>query len=437
MTARKNRKEQDASPTRWRVSYVSPDQLEKVLGTFGSQAEAQRVIQSLRITEVEGVRTSRKARGSVTLTRTGNYQARYTDPHGKRRVAVDPKTGRGTFRLKADAEQALARVLTAIENNTWDVLDDSVTDGVDPKTITLRQASALYLESRVNRQGRSLSPNTHREYPRLIDRVMTDLADKPIRSIRARDVERWWSLQKDLAPAQASKSYSHLKSVMAYALKRKWIRENPCDIEGAGNYTPPVEPDMPTEAEVGLMLQFAEEPMRTIVALGAYGGLRKGEILELRRKDFHSEERADGKTYWFVTVTRAVVWDGENNPIPSPPKTRSSIRTLALGKKSGLEEIILERLRSIPEHPETLLVSRDDAGKIHWGESMLNPRWQSLRALAGYGGRFHSLRNFHLTWYRQQGATERETMDRGGHSTLRVSLRYQRSTDREISLLEQ
>lgn len=449
MTARKNRKERDESLIRWRVTYVSPDQLEKVLGTFGSQAEAQKVIQSLRITEVEGVRTSRKARGSVTLTRTGNYQARYTDPHGKRRVAVDPKTGRGTFRLKADAEQALARVLTAIENNTWDVLDDSVTDGVDPKTITLRQASALYLESRVNRQGRSLSPNTYRDYPLLIDKVLTDLADKPIRSIRARDVERWWSAQVATAAerrksqkkggtlSQASKSYSHLKSVMTYAMKRKWIRENPCDIEGAGNYTPAVEPDMPTEAEVGLMIQFAEEPMRTIVALAAYCGLRKGEILELRRKDFHSEERADGKTYWFVTVTRAVVWDGENNPIPSPPKTRSSIRTLALGKKTGLEEIVLERLRSIPEHPETLLVSRDDAGKIHWGESMLNPRWQSLRALAGYGGRFHSLRNFHLTWYRQQGATERETMDRGGHSTLRVSLRYQRSTDREISLLEQ
>lgn len=148
---------------RWRVTYVSPDNQEKVLGTFGSKADAEKVVKSLRISEVKGVRTSRKARGSVTLTRTGNYLARYTDPYERGRVAVDPDTGRGTYKKKAHAEQALARVLTSIENNTWSVLDDSIGDGVDPKTVTLQQAPTIFLESRVNREGRSLSPNTYRE----------------------------------------------------------------------------------------------------------------------------------------------------------------------------------------------------------------------------------------------------------------------------------
>lgn len=377
----------------------------------------------------ERQRGSRRAKGSVSKNRVGNWQVRYTDPHGRRRVA-------GTYRLKGDAEQALARVLASIENNTWAVLDDTLRDGLDPRAITLREASALYLKTRVNRQGKSLSPNTLNEYPRLVDRVLSDLADKPLRSITARDVERWWASAKDRAHAQASKSYSHLKSVMNYALKRRWIRENPCDIEGAGTYNPPVEPAMPTQTEVALMLQYAEEPLRTIVSLAAYVGLRKGEILELRRRDFHSREMDDGETWWFVSVARSVVWDGELNPIVSPPKTRSSFRTLAIPKEGGAEATVLERLRTIPEHPDTLLVSRDPEGKQHWGESMLNPRWQKLRALAGYTGRFHSLRNFHLTWFAQRGATDREVMDRGGHATLRMSLRYQRSTNREISLLK-
>lgn len=373
-------------------------------------------------------RGPRRARGSVSRNRVGNWQVRYTDPYGVRRSA-------GTFQRKADAEQALARVLAAIENNTWAVLDDTQGDGLDPKTVTLRQACTLYTENRANKQGRDLSWNTAAEYPRLVDKVLTALADKPLRSITAREVERWWSNARQKTPAQASKAYTLLKSVMKYALKRKWIRENPCDIEGASNYKPAQEPPIPTEAEVALMLQFADQPMRTVVALAAYGGLRKGEILELRRKDFTTEEAPDGTPWLYVHISRAVVWEGETNPKVSPPKTPGSVRTIALPKEGGAEEIILERLQEIPQHPDTLLVSRDKEGKLHWGESMLNPRWQALRAQAGYGGRFHSLRAYQGTWYQKKGATPKEVMDRLGHTTPRMWLRYQRSTGREISLL--
>ena len=373
-------------------------------------------------------RGPRRARGSVSRNRVGNWQVRYTDPHGQRRAA-------GTFQRKSDAEQALARVLTAIENNTWSVLDDTTADGLDPKKVTLRQASKLYTENRVNRQGRALSWNTAAEYPRLIDRVLTALADKPLRSITSRDIERWWSNTYQDTPAQASKAYTHLKSVMKYALKRRWIRENPCDIEGASNYRPPVEPEIPTEVEVALMLELADQPMRTVIALAAHCGLRKGEILELRRKDLTTQEEPDGTSWLWINITRAVVWEGENNPKVSPPKTPGSVRSLPAGKKTGAEQILLERLQEIPEHPDTLLVSRDQAGKAHWGESMLNPRWRKLRAQAGYGGRFHALRAYHSTWYRQQGATDKETMARLGHTTSRVALRYQRTTGRETSLL--
>jgi len=117
-------------------------------------------------------------------------------------------------------------------------------------------------------------------------------------------------------------------------------------------------------------------------------------------------------------------------------KFESSARTLVTPKKFGAEDIVLERLRQIPEHPDTLLVSKDQAEKIHWSKSMLTPQWVKLRALAGYTGAFHTLRKFHLTWYAQKGATDREIMDRGGHTTMRVALRYQRSMGREISLLE-
>ena len=376
----------------------------------------------------EKKRGPRRGRGSITKNRAGNWQVRYTDPYGKRRAG-------GTFRLKGDADQQLAKILASIENNTWREIDNTVSGDLNPKTITLRQASVRYCKGRPNKNGQALSQYTTAEYARLVDKVLTRLADKPLRSIRRDDVNNWWADVFERTPTQASRAYTHLNSVMRYALDMQWIRENPCRIKNASNYRPAEDPAIPTEAEVAVMLQMAEQPLRTIIALAAHCGLRKGEILELRRKDITSEEGPDGDVWWFVNVRRGVRWRGENDVTVSPPKTRAGVRVLAVPKKGGAEEILLERLQAIPEHPDTLIVSKDPAGKVHWSKSMLNPGWQRVRAVAGFSGRFHSLRAYHLTWFGQQGASMKELQARGGHSDYAMVMKYQRTTGREIDLL--
>ncbi len=94
--------------------------------------------------------------------------------------------------------------------------------------------------------------------------------------------------------ASFEKAYTHLKSVMNYALKRRWIREESCDIEGASNYRPPVEPETPTDTEVALMLELADQPMRTILALAAHCGHKKGEILGAQAQR-HNNRRVSGR----------------------------------------------------------------------------------------------------------------------------------------------
>ena len=54
----------------------------------------------------------------------------------------------------------------------------------------------------------------------------------------------------------------------------------------------PSEPPAPTSEQVYIMLENAPTSFNAIIALAAYGGLRKGEILELRRKD--GEQIKDG-----------------------------------------------------------------------------------------------------------------------------------------------
>ena len=131
-------------------------------------------------------RGPRRGRGSITKNRAGNWQVRYTDPYGKRRAG-------GTYRLKGDADQQLAKILASIENNTWREIDNTVSGDLNPKTITLRQASIRYCKGRRNKNGQALSDYTTAEYARLVDKVLTRLAEKPLRSIRRDNVNNWWA----------------------------------------------------------------------------------------------------------------------------------------------------------------------------------------------------------------------------------------------------
>jgi hypothetical protein len=104
---------------------------------------------------------------------------------------------------------------------------------------------------------------------KVIPAVVADFCAWHPGCITARDVERWWGSAYQDAPAQASKGYTHLNSVLRYALKRKWTRENPCDIEGAGNYRPAVELKTPTDTEVALMLELADQPVQRALLIVA------------------------------------------------------------------------------------------------------------------------------------------------------------------------
>lgn len=369
--------------------------------------------------------SSRRGNGSIRKLASGKWQVRYTDPFGRRVSA-------GTFTRFAHAERALAKVVSDIERGVWAAQPYSDPTGLDTSRLTVAELARLWGEARVNRRGQPLSPNTSSEYARLIRKVLTPLSDMQVRAVTARDIDVWWTRESKRAPAQASKAYTYLAGLMRWAVKRRWITENPCDVFGASTYRSPREPEIPRAEQVEFMISFADERMAAITALAAYGGLRKGEILELRGKDI-DQRVVEDETWVHVRVERAVIWDGENNPIVKMPKSRSGVREVLLPRRAG--ELISVYLEKNLIGREDLLFSQDGAHSIHWGESMLNPRWRRVRSSAGYTGRFHSLRAFHLTQYAVAGATTRELMERGGHRDVATAMRYQRNLGRQASLV--
>lgn len=362
--------------------------------------------------------------GSIRKLPSGKYQVRFTDPNGDRRTA------RTTFATKAAAEFELTRIRGAIESGTWHVDETPQSGDLDPRTITIRELANYWRAQQVSSKGNPLSPTTLREYQRLIESTLRTFADQPIRAITRQQIEKWRAPELKRAPNQTVKAYKHLKTLMTWAQKRSWIAVNPCDIERGSAYTPS-EPIAPTKQQVEIMLDSASNQFKVVIALAAYGGLRKGEILELRRKDLVAIED-QGERWVQVSISRGVVWDG-NQAVVRKPKSDAGVRTLLL--PLSVSELVLAHLRATPIDPESLLFARRTISNEHWGKYDLNPLWRKVRAQAGFQGRFHSLRTFAATEFAKLNPTSQELMDRFGHRDIKTAMRYQRSTGRDAELL--
>jgi integrase len=179
------------------------------------------------------------------------------------------------------------------------------------------------------------------------------------------------------------------------------------------------------------MLDSATDQFKIILALAAFGGLRKGEILELRRKDLEISED-NGERWVRVSVARGVVWDG-SLAIVRKPKSDAGVRSLLL--PLSISELIIGHLRTIAIDPNALLFARRTGSNEHWGKYEINPLWRNIRAQAGYVGRFHSLRTYAATEFAKLNPTNQELMDRFGHRDIKTAMRYQRSTGRDAELL--
>ena len=310
-------------------------------------------------------------------------------------------------------------------------MDESAKAGdLNPKTMTLGELAEHWRGQQVSSKGSALSPTTLNEYQRLIESTLKRFVNLPIRAITRQEIENWRTPEIRRAPNQTVKAYKHLKTLMTWAQKRSWVAVNPCDIERGSAYTPS-EPIPPTKQQVEIMLDSASNQFKVVIALAAYGGLRKGEILELRRKDLVAIED-QGERWVQVSISRGVVWDG-NQAVVRKPKSDAGVRTLLL--PLSVSELVLAHLRATPIDPESLLFARRTISNEHWGKYDLNPLWRKVRAQAGFQGRFHSLRTYAATEFAKLSPTNQELMDRFGHRDIKTAMRYQRSTGRDAELL--
>jgi integrase len=167
--------------------------------------------------------------------------------------------------------------------------------------------------------------------------VLPRFGHMPLDAIRQREVRAWvaWLLAQGLAPATVVKVYQLLSKVMTAAVDAGMLAQSPC----RGVPLPKVEQQemrFLNPAEIAHLADRIHPAYRALVFVGAYGGLRIGELAALRRSrvDF-----AAGTVDVAETVNEL-----KGTLVVGPPKTRASRRKVSL--PLGVMEELAVHLRA-------------------------------------------------------------------------------------------
>ena len=362
--------------------------------------------------------------GKIYKLKNGTFQIKYVRPNGIRASK--------TFPNAAVADRVNKKFLALIA------------EGIDPhqqrideqakaaaRSITLRELADEYRESKRSRSGDPLADTYKIQLKRYID--LADFADKPIGEITAADVTTWFNGQSSRKANQASKAYTWIRSVFIEAIERKLITENPCRIKSAGQFTSQAELPIPDVAQMRIMYELAQGEIKTYLAIAAGGGLRRGEIHELRKKHIQIETIGDRQIV-YIDIRKAVQRVPGQGSKQSKTKTAGSVRRIALDQIDG--KIVRDHLASMNSiDPEALLFCSNRKTNSYWAINYAYDKLKVIFAEAGWNGSPHRLRAYAATQYGME-ANLVEIMERFGWKNPKTAMRYWRSTGREIELLD-
>ena len=248
----------------------------------------------------------------------------------------------------------------------------------------------------------------------------------PSRAAISPAVVRQWhrdALRGDGGRTSIAQSYRSLRTVLNVAVADEAIERNPCRIKGAGTVKS-AERSVATPAQVASLIEAITPRYRAAVVLGAWGGLRRGEICGLHTADVdlaHSTvwvERA-----WAELLESPVKFEKD-------PKTDAGKRPVAV--PPHVLPVIEEHLRSWAG-ADLLFVNA--AGQRINGATIYRAFVRARRRV-GLSLSFHDLRHTGSTMAAASGASLADLKRRLGHSTSSAALRYMHPVegrDKEIA----
>lgn len=346
----------------------------------------------------------RRGWGQSRRLPSGRWQASYVGPDGLRYNA--PRT----FSAQDDAVAWLSTERRHIDLGVW------VAPGGEPDPddvaapLTLRAYAERWLSER------KLKPRTRSGYGDLLRlHILPALGDAELTAITPATVRSWHSGLGTTYPTRNAHAYGLLHAILATALDDEVISANPARIRGAATSKRAGTITLLTPAELERLAAAMPDRLRCSVLLAAWCGLRWGETSELRRKDV-SADRA------VLHVHRAVVYRGGTFTVQTP-KTTAGRRDVAI--PPHIAHVLEGHLdEHVGRGKDSLLFPSTKGG--HMGDYEYRKVFKAAAAEIGRDTlRVHDLRHVGAVLAAQAGATTAELMNRLGHTTPAMSMRYQ------------
>ena len=244
--------------------------------------------------------------GSIRRRPSGRWQARYTGPDGRLHAAPD------TFARKAEAQRYLSLVEAQVARGDW--ID------TERAKVKLADYAERWIAERPN-----LRPRTVELYRWLLRSHITPrIGGVQLGRLDAALVREWRAdlLAAGVSESAAAKAYRLLRAVMNTAADDRIVYRNPCQIKGADRERPAERPVL-TAPEVFALAAAVPARFRAMVLVAAFGSLRFGEVIALRRRDIDLDTGT-------ITITRAYVEARGIGPVIGPPKSAAGRRTVTI-----------------------------------------------------------------------------------------------------------
>ena len=347
--------------------------------------------------------------GSITRHRArGNWHGRVSLPNGKRRSFY----GRTRAEVAAKIADALGKLQTGtLPATSGGMLRDYLTGWLESSVVGHVSAStAEHYESMIRLHvvpsiGRlKLSGVT----PQVIQRMHTGLRDKGLSAKSVVNVHRM------------------LHKALATAVLWKLIPANPASLA-----PPPraIRPEISTLTveQIDHLLRVAEDDrLHALYVLAVSTGLRQGELLGLRWADV---DFSAGNLAVRQQLQRSVNASGRREFVFTPPKTKASVRVVALPQValSSLQrhrsQQAEERLRAGSEWTDLGLVFPNLIGRpIEKGNLLRRSYWPLLERAGLPHRTFHSLRHSHATILLAGGIHPKIVQERLGHANISTTI---------------
>ena len=322
------------------------------------------------------------------------WQVRYRDPAGHKRAR--------SFLKKVDANRFAVTVESDILRGEW----------TDPR---LSRTTVAEWSERWYRTKSGLKPKTLAGYDsNLRVHVLPVFGDYELRHVDRMAVEEWVAdLQAfGLGPSAVRQACQVLNSMMKLAVEASYLLVNP--VTGV---TTPRQDDHEmlflSAEEVERLAASIQPPYATLVYLLAYGGLRWGEAVAVRRKRCHllrsrlevaeSLAEARGRLYFGTTKThqrRMVVIPG------------------------FLRDLLAAHLAAhVSDDPDALVFTSPEGQPLR-NSNFRRRVWRQATAEAGLaeGLRIHDLRHTCASLLIAQGAHPKAIQVHLGHSSISVTM---------------